>query len=165
MAVIRRHSDRQAALPRRKKRSIRRLNFVLAKTGSIIPCRAPATFCCDMFRTLPELRVVAGRRQMRADERDARTFIDPCRDATFHMSIRRSGGVSSTAPPRGSSGRVRWAGSRGGSCGSSTLSCCGSAEGGSVWVYCSRRRCWRPEARELGGRDVMGSSTSMTVSG
>jgi hypothetical protein len=41
VAVMRRHSDRQAALPRRKKRSMRRLNLVLAKIGSIIPWRLP----------------------------------------------------------------------------------------------------------------------------
>jgi hypothetical protein len=36
VAVIRRHSLRTAALPRRKKRSARRLNFVSPKTGSIM---------------------------------------------------------------------------------------------------------------------------------
>ena len=36
VAVISRHSDRQAALPRRKKRSMRRLNLVFANTGSIV---------------------------------------------------------------------------------------------------------------------------------
>src|SRR5271163_3443911 len=36
VAVISRHSERAADLPRRWKRSIRRLNFVLANTGSII---------------------------------------------------------------------------------------------------------------------------------
>jgi hypothetical protein len=36
VAVMRRHSDRAAARPRRKKRSARRLNLVSAKTGSII---------------------------------------------------------------------------------------------------------------------------------
>jgi hypothetical protein len=35
VAVMRRHSERQAARPRRAKRSMRRLNLVLAKTGSI----------------------------------------------------------------------------------------------------------------------------------
>ena len=39
VAVISRHSERQADLPRRWKRSMRRLNFVSAKTGSIIPWR------------------------------------------------------------------------------------------------------------------------------
>ena len=39
VAVIRRHSERAADLPRRWKRSIRRLNFVFAKTGSIIDLR------------------------------------------------------------------------------------------------------------------------------
>ncbi len=39
VAVISRHSERAADLPRRKKRSIRRLNFVSAKTGSIIALR------------------------------------------------------------------------------------------------------------------------------
>ena len=39
VAVISRHSERQADLPRRKKRSQRRLNFVWAKTGSIIVWR------------------------------------------------------------------------------------------------------------------------------
>ncbi len=39
VAVISRHSERHADLPRRWKRSIRRLNFVSAKTGSIIPWR------------------------------------------------------------------------------------------------------------------------------
>src|SRR3954447_7840877 len=34
VAVMSRHSERQAALPRRWKRSIRRLNLVWAKTGS-----------------------------------------------------------------------------------------------------------------------------------
>ena len=38
-AVARRHSDRAADLPRRKKRSMRRLNFVSANTGSIIVWR------------------------------------------------------------------------------------------------------------------------------
>jgi len=38
-AVARRHSDRAADLPRRKKRSMRRLNLVSAKTGSIIVWR------------------------------------------------------------------------------------------------------------------------------
>jgi hypothetical protein len=41
VAVMRRHSDRHADMPRRKKRSIRRLNLVFAKTGSIIVCRLP----------------------------------------------------------------------------------------------------------------------------
>jgi hypothetical protein len=36
---ISRHSERAADLPRRWKRSIRRLNFVLAKTGSIMALR------------------------------------------------------------------------------------------------------------------------------
>jgi hypothetical protein len=39
VAVINRHSERTADLPRRPKRSIRRLNFVLANTGSIIALR------------------------------------------------------------------------------------------------------------------------------
>ena len=39
VAVIRRHSERAADLPRRWKRSIRRLNLVLANTGSIIALR------------------------------------------------------------------------------------------------------------------------------
>ena len=39
VAVISRHSERQAALPRRWKRSILRLNLVSAKTGSIIALR------------------------------------------------------------------------------------------------------------------------------
>ena len=38
-AVIRRHSERVADLPRRWRRSQRRLNFVSAKTGSIMPWR------------------------------------------------------------------------------------------------------------------------------
>ena len=41
VAVISRHSERQAALPRRWKRSILRLNLVSAKTGSIIAVRLP----------------------------------------------------------------------------------------------------------------------------
>jgi hypothetical protein len=41
VAVISRHSDLQAALPRRKKRSMRRLNLVFANTGSIVVCRLP----------------------------------------------------------------------------------------------------------------------------
>jgi hypothetical protein len=36
VAVISRHSERQAALPRRWKRSARRLCLMYAKTGSII---------------------------------------------------------------------------------------------------------------------------------
>ena len=39
VAVISLHSERQADLPRRWKRSMRRLNFVSANTGSIIPWR------------------------------------------------------------------------------------------------------------------------------
>ena len=39
VAVISRHSDRAADLPRRWKRSQRRLNLVSAKTGSIMPWR------------------------------------------------------------------------------------------------------------------------------
>jgi hypothetical protein len=39
VAVISRHSERQAALPRRWKRSILRLNLVSPKTGSIIALR------------------------------------------------------------------------------------------------------------------------------
>jgi hypothetical protein len=39
VAVISRHSERQAALPRRWKRSMLRLNLVSAKTGSIIAVR------------------------------------------------------------------------------------------------------------------------------
>ncbi len=39
VAAIRRHSERAADLPRRWKRSQRRLNFVSAKTGSIMPWR------------------------------------------------------------------------------------------------------------------------------
>jgi hypothetical protein len=39
VAVISRHSDLAAALPRRWKRSIRRLNFVCPNTGSIIAWR------------------------------------------------------------------------------------------------------------------------------
>jgi hypothetical protein len=39
VAVISRHSERQAALPRRWKRSILRLNFVSPNTGSIIAVR------------------------------------------------------------------------------------------------------------------------------
>jgi hypothetical protein len=39
VAAISRHSDRAAALPRRWKRSQRRLNLVSAKTGSIMPWR------------------------------------------------------------------------------------------------------------------------------
>src|SRR5680860_1175651 len=39
VAVISRHSERHADLPRRWKRSMRRLNFVSANTGSIIPWR------------------------------------------------------------------------------------------------------------------------------
>ena len=39
VAVISRHSERQAALPRRWKRSILRLNLVSPKTGSIIGVR------------------------------------------------------------------------------------------------------------------------------
>jgi hypothetical protein len=39
VAVIRRHSDLTADLPRRWKRSQRRLNFASAKTGSIMPWR------------------------------------------------------------------------------------------------------------------------------
>lgn len=39
VVMIRRHSERQAALPRRWKRSILRLNFVWPKTGSIIGLR------------------------------------------------------------------------------------------------------------------------------
>ena len=39
VAVISRHAERQAALPRRWKRSQRRLNFVWAKIGSIMPWR------------------------------------------------------------------------------------------------------------------------------
>src|SRR5215204_284416 len=41
VAVIRRHSDRHADMPRRKKRSMRRLNLVWAKTGSIVTWRLP----------------------------------------------------------------------------------------------------------------------------
>ena len=41
VAVISRHSERQAARPRRWKRSILRLNLVSAKTGSIIAVRLP----------------------------------------------------------------------------------------------------------------------------
>ncbi len=41
VAVISRHSERQADLPRRWKRSMRRLNFVSAKMGSIIALRCP----------------------------------------------------------------------------------------------------------------------------
>jgi hypothetical protein len=41
VAVMRRDSDRQADMPRREKRSIRRLNLVFAKTGSIVTCRLP----------------------------------------------------------------------------------------------------------------------------
>ena len=41
VALISRHSDLQADLPRRKKRSRRRLNLVLAKTGSIVTWRLP----------------------------------------------------------------------------------------------------------------------------
>src|SRR4051794_41832512 len=36
VAVISRHSERAAALPRRKKRSARRLNFVSAEIGSVM---------------------------------------------------------------------------------------------------------------------------------
>jgi hypothetical protein len=39
LAVISRHSERQAALPRRWKRSILRLNLTSPKTGSIIADR------------------------------------------------------------------------------------------------------------------------------
>jgi hypothetical protein len=39
VAAISRHSDRQADLPRRWKRPIRRLNFICAKTGSIVALR------------------------------------------------------------------------------------------------------------------------------
>ena len=39
VAVVSRHSERAEDLPRRWKRSIRRLNFVLAKTGSIMALR------------------------------------------------------------------------------------------------------------------------------
>jgi hypothetical protein len=39
VALINRHSERQADLPRRRKRSQRRLNLVLAKTGSTIVWR------------------------------------------------------------------------------------------------------------------------------
>jgi hypothetical protein len=42
VAVMRRHSDRQADMPRRKKRSIRRLNLVCARIGSIVTCRLVA---------------------------------------------------------------------------------------------------------------------------
>src|SRR5215208_7244896 len=38
-ALVRRHSDRAADLPRRRKRSMRRLNLVSAKIGSIIVWR------------------------------------------------------------------------------------------------------------------------------
>ena len=41
VAVISRHSDLQADLPRRKKRSMRRLNLVFANTGSIVSWRLP----------------------------------------------------------------------------------------------------------------------------
>ena len=39
VAVMSRHSERAADLPRRWKRSIRRLNLVFANTGSIIALR------------------------------------------------------------------------------------------------------------------------------
>jgi hypothetical protein len=41
VAVISRHSALQADLPRRRKRSIRRLNLVFANTGSIVTWRLP----------------------------------------------------------------------------------------------------------------------------
>jgi hypothetical protein len=39
VAAMSRHSDRQAARPRRWKRLVRRLNFSWPKTGSMVPCR------------------------------------------------------------------------------------------------------------------------------
>src|SRR5205807_8192868 len=39
VAVMRRHSERHAARPRRKKRSSRRLNFTCANTGSTVAMR------------------------------------------------------------------------------------------------------------------------------
>jgi hypothetical protein len=39
VAAISRHSERHADLPRRWKRPIRRLNFICAKTGSIVALR------------------------------------------------------------------------------------------------------------------------------
>ena len=82
MAVISRHSERQAALPRRWKRSARRLYLVCAKTGSI-----------DRL-SLPVERVAGLAFEDAAHER----VEAPSRRAWVPLRLSASGGPASGCP-------------------------------------------------------------------